>query len=150
MKYILACLMCLCCGLAAAEPITIDKITVVDGDTVRVGHDRYRMIGYDTPESSTPRRKVGSNERALAYKATERLQELLRSGPIDLTEKPCACSKKKRENGTCNYKRKCAILSVNKKNVGDTLIEEGLAKRFICSQTRCPKMPNWPKIAGDR
>jgi hypothetical protein len=50
--------------------LSIDKIAVVDGDTIDVGRVRYRMIGYDTPESSTPRRRVGPKERALAYKAT--------------------------------------------------------------------------------
>ena len=52
--------------------------------------------------------------------------------------------------GTCNHGRKCAVLSVNGRNVGETLIAEGLAKKFIC-EPDCPRrMPNWPHIVGDR
>ena len=51
-----------------AEPITVEKITVVDGDTIDARGARFRMIGYDTPEVSTPLRKVGAAERALALR----------------------------------------------------------------------------------
>ena len=42
------------CG-ALAEPISVTEISVVDGDTVAAHGQRYRMIGYDTPEMVTPR-----------------------------------------------------------------------------------------------
>jgi hypothetical protein len=63
-------------------PIDADAITVVDGDTIDVGPDRYRMVGYDTPEIKTPRREVSADERALAAIAKERFTELLRSGAL--------------------------------------------------------------------
>jgi endonuclease YncB( thermonuclease family) len=134
------------CCVSVAEPITVHDITIVDGDTIDAHGQRYRMIGYDTPEVSTPRRKVGQDEKALATVAKERFAELLQSGPLDLTELPCSCSPEKLANGTCNHGRKCAILSLNGKNIGDTLIDEELAAPFICSKTRCPKMPDWPSI----
>ncbi len=41
-----------------AEPISVDAIKVKDGDTIKVGRDTYRMVGYDTPEVRTARREV--------------------------------------------------------------------------------------------
>ena len=46
-----------------AEPISVDAIKVKDGDTIKVGRDTYRMIGYDTPEVGTPRRRVSHHVR---------------------------------------------------------------------------------------
>ncbi|MCP3392055.1 hypothetical protein NLM27_25010 [Bradyrhizobium sp. CCGB12] len=51
--------------------------------------DRNRMVGYDTPEVRTLRRKVSADEQALPTIAKERFAELLRSGPLDLTEVAC-------------------------------------------------------------
>jgi endonuclease YncB( thermonuclease family) len=135
----------LTCG-ALAEPISVTEISVVDGDTVAAHGQRYRMIGYDTPEVVTPRRRVGPDERAVATIAKERFVELLGSGPLDLTEVRCSCSTKKLRDGTCNHHRKCAILSLNGKNIGDTLIAEELAVPYVCAATRCPLMPDWPRI----
>jgi endonuclease YncB( thermonuclease family) len=131
---------------ALAEPITVNDIAVVDGDTIDAHGQRYRMIGYDTPEVKTPRRKVGPDERAVAIIAKERFTELLSSGALDLTEVPCSCSAKKLQDGACNHGRKCAILSLNGKNIGDALIAEELAVPYVCSTTRCPRMPDWPSI----
>lgn len=131
---------------ARAEPITAGEITVTDGDTIFARGSSYRMIGYDTPESSTPRRKVSGDERAVALLAKDRLTELLRSGQVDLTEVPCSCPVDKIGTNKCNHGRKCGVLSVDGKNVGATLIAEELAMPFICSATKCPKMPDWPRI----
>jgi endonuclease YncB( thermonuclease family) len=131
---------------ARADPISANDINVVDGDTVDAHGQRYRMIGYDTPEIATPRRKVGPDERAVATIAKERFAELLKSGTLDLTEVPCSCSANKLRDGTCNHGRKCATISLNGRNIGDTLIAEELAVPYVCSATRCPPMPNWPRI----
>ncbi|GAB9187370.1 hypothetical protein BDS110ZK17_81400 [Bradyrhizobium diazoefficiens] len=105
---VLALMLAFCSGSLRAEPITAAEITVVDGDTIDARGQRYRMIGYDTPEVATPRRKVGSDERAVALLAKERLAELLHSGALDLAEVPCSCSKSALSKGTCNHGRKCA------------------------------------------
>lgn len=131
---------------AWAEPVSVSDIRVKDGDTIYYKDVEYRMVGYDTPEFQTRRRKVGPDERAVARIATERFAELLNSGPLDLTEVECACSAKARREGTCNYGRKCGLLMLNGKNIGDALIAEELAVPFRCSQSRCQKMPDWPKI----
>lgn len=129
-----------------AEPISVEAITVVDGDTIDVGPYRYRMIGYDTPEVTTRRRKVSADEKALATIAKERFAELLGSGPLDLTEVACSCPARTIGTKACNYGRKCGVLLLNGKNIGDTLIAEELAIPFVCRKTSCPRMPDWSKI----
>jgi endonuclease YncB( thermonuclease family) len=129
-----------------AEPVSVDAIAVVDGDTIDVGPTRYRMIGYHTPEIKTPRRKVSADEKALATIAKERFIELLHSGPLDLTEVRCSCPADTIGTKLCNGGRKCGILTVNGKNIGDTLIAEELAVPYVCRETSCPRMPKWTKI----
>ncbi|WP_271525244.1 thermonuclease family protein [Bradyrhizobium sp. CCBAU 53380] len=123
---------------------------MVDGDTIDLGPPqaqvRYRLVGFDTPETRTPRRKVSADERALGRLAKERLVELLHSGPVDLTEITCSCPPATIGTKRCNAGRKCGILKVNGADVGATLIAEELAVPFVCGETRCPPMPNWPKI----
>ncbi|MGC0325014.1 endonuclease YncB(thermonuclease family) [Bradyrhizobium sp. USDA 326] len=143
---VLVLMLAFCSGSLRAEPITAAEIAVVDGDTIDAHGQRYRMIGYDTPEVATPRRKVRADERAVALLAKERLGELLHAGTLDLTEVPCSCSKSALINGTCNHRRKCAILSLDGNNIGATLIAEELAVPYVCSANRCPRMPNWKRI----
>ena len=131
---------------ARAAPIDANAITIIDGDTIDVGPDRYRMVGYDTPEIRTPRRKVSADERAVATIAKERLGELLRSGTLDLKEVACSCPASTIGTKKCNGGRKCGILLLNGRNIGETLIAEELAVPFNCGKTKCPKMPDWPKI----
>ena len=129
-----------------AEPVSVDAITVVDGDTIEIGSYRYRLVGYDTPEIKTRRRKVTADERALAMVAKERFTELLHSGPVDLVEVVCSCPAKTIGIKKCNYGRKCGRLTLNGKNIGEMLIGEELAQLLVCWETSCPEMPDWPKI----
>ena len=129
-----------------ARPISVDAITVVDGDTIEVEGYRYRLVGYDTPEIKTRRRKVTPDERALAVVAKERFVELLHSGPLDLEEVVCSCPAKTIGTKKCNYGRKCGRLTLNGKNIGEMLIAEELAEPFVCGKSSCPEMPDWPKI----
>jgi|SRR5215813_12984121 len=133
-----------------AEPITLGEITVVDGDTVEARGARFRLVGYDTPEVSTPLRKVSAAERALALRAKARFSELLRFGSLDLTEVRCSCTDKKIQQHKCNRGRKCGILTVNGENIGKMLIAEGLAVEFVCGTTSCPRMPDWLGIIEQR
>jgi endonuclease YncB( thermonuclease family) len=139
----------LMCSALNAEPISINDILVKDGDTIYARGIEFRMVGYDSPEmGNVPWRRVSTDERALGELSKARLIEILgsRQEPIDLTEVPCSCSAKKLKSGTCNHKRKCGILSVNGESVGKALIAEELAMPFVCSATRCPRMPDWPRI----
>jgi endonuclease YncB( thermonuclease family) len=132
---------------ARAESISLADIRVKDGDTIYYKGVEYRMIGYDAPETkNVPWRRVSEGERRVGEISKENLEDILKSGPIDLTEVQCSCSAKKLKDGTCNHGRKCGILSVNGENVGKSLIAAGLAVPFVCGPTRCPKMPDWQKI----
>lgn len=148
MRRLIALAAAICAVLppsAYTNPIEFNSIRVVDGDTIDVGPHRYRLVGFDTPEISTPRRKVSADERALAVITKERFIELLRSGSLDLTEVDCSCPVGTIGTDKCNFGRKCGLL-LNGRNIGETLIAEELAVPFVCGQTRCPKMPGWPRI----
>lgn len=57
MKRVILLVAAMCVALSSGghtEPIDASSIAVVDGDTIDVGPDRYRMVGYDTPEVRTP------------------------------------------------------------------------------------------------
>jgi micrococcal nuclease len=82
--------------------------SAVDGDTIRVGSERIRLRGIDTPELSEP--------KGLAAK--QRLEELLRSGPMEIVP-----------HGRDVYDRLVADVFVDGRNVAEVLKQEGYAKR---------------------
>ncbi|MDK2741417.1 MAG: thermonuclease family protein [Nitrospira sp. BO4] len=82
-------------------------VRAVDGDTIRVGAERIRLRGVDTPEMS----------ELAGPAAKQRLEELLRRGPIRIVPK-----------GRDVYNRLVADVFVNEQNVAETLIIEGYEK----------------------
>jgi endonuclease YncB( thermonuclease family) len=116
------------------------RLEILDGDSIRTGSQVYRLVGFNTPESGhaqCPR------ERLLAAKATNRLQQLVASGALDLRRVPCACPRGTEGTGQCNYGRLCATLTVHGRDVGSTLIAEGLAEPYVCGPTSCPPRKSW-------
>ncbi len=83
------------------------QIRAVDGDTIRVGGERIRLRGIDTPEMNEPSGPA----------AKQRLDELLRRGPIHIVP-----------HGRDVYHRLIADVFVNGQNVADILRSEGLSK----------------------
>jgi micrococcal nuclease len=83
------------------------QVRAVDGDTIRVGGERIRLRGIDTPEM---------NELD-GPAAKQRLEELLRSGPIRIVPR-----------GRDVYDRLVADVFVNEQNVAEILKSEGFAK----------------------
>lgn len=83
------------------------QVHAVDGDTIRVGGERIRLRGIDTPEMSELQGPA----------AKQRLKELLRSGPIRIEP-----------HGRDVYNRLIADVFVNEQNVAETLIAEGYEK----------------------
>lgn len=83
------------------------QIRAVDGDTIYAGGERIRLRGIDTPEMS---------EQA-GPAAKQRLEELLRSGPIRIIPRSRDV-----------YHRLVADVFVNGQNVADILRSEGLSK----------------------
>jgi micrococcal nuclease len=83
------------------------QMSAIDGDTIRVGQERIRLRGIDTPELSEP--------DGLAAK--ERLETLLRSGTVSIVPR-----------GRDVYDRLIADVFVNGQNVAEILRSEGFAK----------------------
>jgi endonuclease YncB( thermonuclease family) len=145
---LIACFCHLSAGIA--EPIERDQIWVKDGDTI-IRSDglrnwskaqEYRLVDFDTPETARPRAKC-PKEIEKGMRAAGRLIELLDSGKLDLTEIRCSCTDSDIQTGQCNRGRRCGRLTVNGKDVGETLIAERHAVPYHCSATRCPKPRSW-------
>jgi endonuclease YncB( thermonuclease family) len=83
------------------------QASAVDGDTIRVGGERIRLRGIDTPELSEP--------EGLAAK--QRLEALLRSGPMEIIP-----------HGRDVYDRIIADVFVNGQNLAEILKSEGFIK----------------------
>lgn len=83
------------------------QVRVVDGDTIRLGGERIRLRGIDTPEMS----------ELDGPAAKRRLEELLRNGPIRIVP-----------HGRDVYNRLLADVFVNDRNVAETLVQEGYEK----------------------
>ena len=126
-----------------AESIEPDQVRVIDGDTIRVYNKRpnVRLVGFNAPET---RRAQCEAERELGAKATRR--DLVKAGTLDYAPVACSCPAGTQGTQVCNYGRDCGTLKANGRDVGDILIEEGLAVPFKCGATSCPKTPKpWCK-----
>lgn len=86
---------------------TSQPIHTIDGDTLRMGSERIRLRGIDTPELTEPR----------GPEARQRLDQLLKEGPIRIVP-----------HGQDVYGRTVADVFVNGKNVAEVLKQEGFAK----------------------
>src|SRR5437588_742224 len=124
-----------------AEPIAPGAIDVIDGDTIRAHSRSVRRVGFDAPESGL--RAQCESERVLAAKATFRLRQLVSAGGLDLELVPCACRPGTEGTPQCNYGRACGVLTAAGKEVGAILISEGLARRYICNRSSCPRREPW-------
>ena len=96
-----------------------ERVTcVVDGDTIWLQGVNLRLESFDTPE---PYNDIcgGPAEVALAHRASARLLQLLSSGPFTVDT-----------GGEDRYGRVLATIRIGGRDVGDILIEEGLARRW--------------------
>jgi endonuclease YncB( thermonuclease family) len=91
---------------------------VIDGDTFVLNGKAIRIADIDTPESGDPKCR---REAMLAARAKLRLQQLLNAGPLEL-----------RATGRDQdiYGRKLRTVHRDGRSLGDTLIGEGLARRW--------------------
>ena len=91
---------------------------VIDGDTIRAPYGvKYRLMGFDAPETFQAKCDA---ELALGTRAAERLKELLASGEVRIVE----------SGKIDRYVRTLAHLTVNGRDVGSMLIDEGLARAY--------------------
>ena len=108
----------LCAFLSCAPTgttINAASIYVVDGDTIKINEQSYRLLGYDTPETY---RADCPEEKALGMAATKRLRDLIDAAQtvtLDTTGKPD------------KYRRVLAHLNLDGVDVGQSLIGENLA-----------------------
>jgi endonuclease YncB( thermonuclease family) len=126
---------------ALADPIEPGAIRVIDGDTVKVSTVTYRLVGFDAPE--TGYRARCESERSKGAEAARRLRQLVAGGGLDLSRVPCACPQGTELTARCNYGRACGVLTARGKDVGEILIEERLARKYVCTGTHCPKREGW-------
>ena len=91
---------------------------VVDGDTIWLEGDKIRLMGFDTPETTTAI-CGGEMEVQLGRKAASRLQELLTNNDFTV-----------QRDGKDKYGRTLAVIRVGNTNVGDILISERLARSW--------------------
>jgi endonuclease YncB( thermonuclease family) len=85
----------------------------VDGDTIGFGSERIRILNIDAPESYQPNCE---KELVAGLKAKERLAQLVRAGMVSV-----------QREGKDRYGRTLARLSVDGRDIGETLIREGFA-----------------------
>ena len=111
--------LCSLIGTAAvAETISSASIYVIDGDTIDVDGNRFRLVGLDTPETY---RAQCDYDLALGGAATARLVELVGSGSVlDLAVLP----------GRDKYGRGLARFFVGGRNVAEILTSDGLARAY--------------------
>jgi endonuclease YncB( thermonuclease family) len=126
---------------ARAEPIAPGAIHVIDGDTIAVGPERYRLVGFDAPEAASRARCPA--ERALAAQATQRLRRLVAAGGLDLTEVDCRCRPGTAGTPRCNHGRRCGRLTAAGRDVGELLIAEGLAQPYVYDPAHPAPPADW-------
>ena len=96
---------------------------VVDGDTFKLGDRKIRIIGIDAPELVAPQ---CPGEGVLARRAADRLRALLNQGEFEMI-----AHRLQRED---RHGRDLMVIRRDGQSIGSTLIDEGLAHRYIGSK----------------
>jgi micrococcal nuclease len=92
---------------------------VIDGDTFFFAGEKIRIADIDAPETGSAQCAA---EAELGKRATVRLRELLNEGPFEL--------RSYRSRDKDQYGRKLRIVMRDGRSIGDTLVSEGLARRW--------------------
>jgi endonuclease YncB( thermonuclease family) len=127
-------------SIADASPLGPGQVEVLDGDTIRVAGETFRLVGFDAPETYRAR---CSSERDLGNRATFRLRQLVAGGGLDLERIKCSCPTGTEGTRRCNYGRSCGTLKARGHDVGAVLVAEGLARAYVCGRTSCPSRESW-------
>src|SRR5262245_21990394 len=130
-------------SVANASPLHPGQVEVVDGDTIRVAGETFRLVGFDARETY---RAQCPSERELGNQATFRLRQLVADGGLDLERVPCSCPTGTEGTPRCNYGRSCGVLRARGQDVGALLMAEGLARAYVCRRTSCPARQAWCPI----
>src|SRR5262245_38132974 len=114
-------------SMANASPLDPGQVEVLDGDTIRIVGETFRLVGLDPPETYRARCPP---ERELGNRATFRLRQIVAAGGLDLERVACACRSGTEGTPGCNYGRSCGVLKARGQDVGAVLVTEGLAHAF--------------------
>jgi len=95
---------------------TPQQVVVLDGDTIIVQGEKIRLEGINAPEMKGKCRE----ENVRALRARSRLMELLSAATVDIER-----------NGFDRHRRTLAAVSVDGSAVGDVLMREGLARKWV-------------------
>jgi endonuclease YncB( thermonuclease family) len=102
---------------AGAAGGRIGITSVHDGDTFRIGSERIRIIGMDTPEIGS--RAGCAVEQAAAERARDFLRGQLMSGNVEIIR-----------DGNDVYGRTLAYVRIDGRDIADTMLENGLARPY--------------------
>jgi len=106
--------VCLAASLFTCQPM---QVRVVDGDTIRIGGESIRFEGINAPETSKP---SCEREAALGRMAAERVAKLVGSARQVVLDR----------KGRDKYRRTLATVRVDGRDIGQLLMQEGLARRW--------------------
>ena len=93
------------------------EVRVVDGDTIRLGAERVRIMNIDAPE--TEGRAKCNAERRLAAVATEKLTEIIMGERLEVER-----------HGKDRFGRTLAYIRVRGADVGELLIKARVAVQW--------------------
>lgn len=102
--------------LGFATAAGAQEISVTDGDTIRIGDERIRLLGIDTPEKGHLAACLA--ERMLARLATQRLRDLVTSGEPIVLER----------DSVDRFGRTLAVVRVGDRDAAEVLIDEGYGR----------------------
>lgn len=98
-------------------PSLAARLVATDGDSLRLGSERLRLLGVDAPELFSPRCPA---EYQAAVAARDFVAALLSSGgPIEVER-----------HGLDKYRRTLVVVRVGGRDLGDALIASGHARPY--------------------
>jgi micrococcal nuclease len=115
---------------ASGETFDGRRAIIIDGDTLALGNERIRLLNIDAPESFRSRCE---RELVMGLKAKERLAVLVRSGRLEVER-----------HGQDRYRRTLARIYVGGRDLGQVLIQEGLALPWRDGpEARADRLQHW-------
>jgi endonuclease YncB( thermonuclease family) len=102
--------------LEPLPPAISGKARVADGDTLHLGDERVRFLGLDAPELHQTCTDANGDDWLCGQRSSDRLRQLIGNRTVVCTTK-----------GRDKYGRYLGRCSVNGKDLGRTLVSEGLA-----------------------
>lgn len=119
-RRLLGVLVAIATAMVVAAPATADELTVVDGDTLRLGKERIRLEGIDAPEIGEP---ACLAEAMLGEIAAIRLSELIEDAEITILR-----------IDVDKHGRTLARVYADDVDVGEQLVLEGVADYWLGRQ----------------